>query len=129
VSEYPDGWALSLHTPSLQTILALCPANVRVGAWVKPFASFKPGVNPGFCWEPVVFCGGRKRTREMPTLRDFHSCNITLKRGLTGAKPESVCHWIFAFLGATKEDELHDLFPGSGAVSRAWETYPGPTLA
>jgi hypothetical protein len=45
--EWPDGWALSLHTPSLRTILPMCPADVRVAAWVKPFAVFKPGVPIG----------------------------------------------------------------------------------
>jgi hypothetical protein len=28
VTEYPDGWALSLSSPTLQQILALCPAGV-----------------------------------------------------------------------------------------------------
>src|SRR3954469_12856448 len=37
VVQYPDGWALSLSSPSLRQILALCPADVRVMAWVKPF--------------------------------------------------------------------------------------------
>lgn len=65
VGEFPDGWALSCSTPSLEAILHLartvCGENrIRVGAWVKPFASFKPGVNPGYCWEPVVWLGGRK---------------------------------------------------------------------
>lgn len=112
-----------MHTPSLQAILPLCPQGVRVGAWVKPFASFKPGVNPCYCWEPVIFWGGRRRGRELPTLRDFVSCNITLKRGLTGAKPELVCHWIFEMLGAQVGDQFTDVFPGTGAVQRAWETY------
>ena len=35
-----DGWALSLSSPSLQQVLALCPLDVRVGAWVKPFCAF-----------------------------------------------------------------------------------------
>lgn len=56
-SDY-DAWALSLSTPTLKQILSYCPDNVRVGAWVKPFASFKPGVNPAYAWEPVVFRGG-----------------------------------------------------------------------
>jgi hypothetical protein len=121
--EFPDGWALSLHTPSLRTLLPLCPEGARVGAWVKPFASFKPGVNPGYCWEPVIFVGGRRRGRALPTLRDYVSCNITLKRGLTGVKPEAVCCWIFDMLGMVPGDEMHDLFPGSGAVTRAWKNY------
>lgn len=118
-----DGWALSLSSPSLKQVLAFCPDDVRVGAWVKPFASFKPGVNPGYCWEPVIFRGGRKRDRNAPTVRDFVSAGITLKRGVSGAKPDAFCWWVFDFLGMEPGDEFHDLFPGSGAVSRAWETW------
>jgi len=42
-----DGWALSASSPSLAKILPLCP-EARVAAWVKPFASFKPNVNPAY---------------------------------------------------------------------------------
>lgn len=116
---FPDGWALSCSTPSLRTILGYCGNDVRVGAWVKPFASFKPHVNPGYCWEPVVFRGGRQpRSRTGDTVRDFVSCNITLKKGLTGAKPQAVCRWIADFLGYREGDELVDLFPGTGVMGR-----------
>ena len=118
--EYPDGWALSLSSPSLATILPMCPSDVRVMAWVKPFASFKPNVNPGYCWEPVIVRGGRPRTREQDTVRDFISANITLQRGMPGAKPDAFCYWLFEVLNLQPGDELADLFPGSGAVSRAW---------
>jgi hypothetical protein len=118
-----DGWALSLSAPSLARVLALCPDSVRVGAWVKPFASFKPGVNPAYAWEPVIFKSGRKRERTEPTVRDWHSANITLKRGLSGAKPESFCFWIFDLIGMREGDELADLFPGSGAVTRAFDSW------
>lgn len=66
-----DGWAMSLSTPSLRTILPMCPDDVRVAAWVKPFAVFKPNVNPAYAWEPVIVRGGRKRGRELATVRDF----------------------------------------------------------
>src|SRR6185312_13080131 len=70
--EYPDGWALSASSPSLRLILPLCPVDVRVAAWVKPFAIFKPGVNPAYAWEPVIWRGGRqKRDRTEPTVRDW----------------------------------------------------------
>jgi hypothetical protein len=118
-----DAWALSLHTPSLGRILSVCPADVRVGAWVKPFASFKPGVNPAYAWEPVIFRGGRKLGREVRTVRDWVSVEITLRRGLTGAKPAAFCWWVFDFLGMEPEDEFTDLFPGSGAVGRAYELW------
>jgi len=121
--EYPDGWALSMGSVNLRVLLPLCPATVHVGGWFKPFASFKPGVNPAYCWEPVIFNGGRKRGRDIPTLRDYVSANILMKKGLTGAKPEAVCHWIFAMLGMQPGDKLVDLFPGTGAVTAAWTTF------
>lgn len=122
LAEY-DGWALSASSPSLPIILPLCPDGIRIGAWVKPFASFKRGVNPAYVWEPVIFWGGRKRSKKLLTLRDWVSCNITMKRGLAGVKPETFCFWIFEFLGMLPNDELIDLFPGSGAVSNAWHKW------
>ena len=128
VADYPDGWALSASSPSLRFLLPLCPPDVRVMAWVKPFCIFKPGVNPAYAWEPVIVRGGRKRTRQQPTVRDWVSANITLRRGLTGAKPEAFCLWLFDVLGARAGDTLADLFPGTGAVSRAWDAYQETAL-
>jgi hypothetical protein len=125
VDKYPDGWALSLSSPTLKIILPMCPDDVRVMAWVKPFAAFKPGVNPAYAWEPVIVRGGRKRTRQQPTICDWVSANITLKRGLSGAKPEAFCLWLFSVLGAQPGDELHDLFPGTGAVTQEWQRFMG----
>lgn len=141
--EFPDGWALSASSPSLEEILHLCRdvfgANqVRVGGWMKPFASFKPGVNPAYAWEPVVFRGGRKRPRTEPTTRDWIraeveaieyelapcvSANITLKKGLSGAKPEPVCLWLFNLLGMQPGDDFHDLYPGTGIVTDTWRRW------
>lgn len=121
--DYPDGWALSCSSPSLREILGYCPDDVRVAAWVKPFASFKPNVNPAYTWEPVIFRGGRKRGRAEPTVRDHVSANITLQRGLSGAKPEAFCFWVFSLLGMERGDELDDLFPGTGAVSKAFSRW------
>lgn len=117
--EYPDGWALCLHVPSLKTMLNLCPDDIRVGAWVKPFASFKPNVNPAYAWEPVIWRGGRKRTREQDTARDWLAENITLQRGLTGAKPRKFGLWVADLLNVQPGDEVDDLFPGSGALRAA----------
>ncbi len=121
-AEY-DGWAMSLHTPTLRDILPLCPPDVRVMAWVKPFASFKPGVGVAYAWEPLIVRGGRRRTREQFTVRDWCACNITLRRGFTGAKPEGVIEWLLEVLNVEREDVFDDLFHGSGAVSRAVANY------
>lgn len=119
VADFPDGWALSTASSALQSILAMCPDDVRVMAWCKPFCSFKPGINPAYAWEPVIVRGGRKRTREQRTVRDWVACNITLEKGLTGAKPYDFCAWLFDVLGMSPDDDLADLFPGSGAVTEA----------
>lgn len=116
--EYPDGWAMSASSPSLLTLSVYgIFAGARIGAWVKPFASFKPGINPGYCWEPVVFAGGRKRDRTAPTVRDYVSANITLKKGCPGAKPPAFCEWVLDLLGYEAGDTFDDIFPGSGAFA------------
>lgn len=123
-----DAFALSASSPSLEELLHICrevlgPNQVRVGSWVKPFAVFKPNVNPAYAWEPVIFKGARKRDRTEPTVRDWHSANITLKKGVSGAKPESFSLWLFDLIGLLPEDEFVDLFPGSNAVSIAYEKW------
>ncbi len=121
--EFPDGWAMSLSSPSLRVILPMCPDDCRVGSWYKPFAIYKPNVNPAYAWEPVIWRGGRKGDRERATVRDWVSCNITLRRGLTGAKPEDFCHWILDLLGYEDGDTLADLFPGTNTMTKALATY------
>lgn len=120
---FPDGWALSLSTPTLRTILPMCPADVRVGSWVKPFAAFKVGVSPAYTWEPVIWRGGRKkRSRTEDTVRDYHSEVITLRRGVPGAKPPGFVKWVVDLLGADvrRGDTITDLFHGSGAMLGVW---------
>lgn len=126
VDEYPDGWALSCHTPSLQTLLPMCPDDVRIGAWVKPFHAYKKGVRPAYAWEPLIYRGGRNKKPPVPekggkaiTPKDFISANITLKKGLTGVKPPAFNEWVIALLGYQSGDTLDDLFPGLGGMSLA----------
>ena len=118
-----DGWALSCSSPTLQYLLSICPKDVIVGAWVKPFCSFKPNVNPAYAWEPVIFKPARARGRERLTARDWVSTSITLKKGLSGVKPEAFSFWLFEILGAEPTDEFIDMFPGTGVVSRAWDKW------
>lgn len=124
-NDYPDGWALSMTSGNLRTLLPMVPDSHRVAAWVKPFASFKPNVNPGYTWEPVVFVGGRQpRSREELTVRDYISAPITLRRGLTGAKPAAFCQWVLDFLGYRDGDTLTDLYPGTGSMADALARRP-----
>jgi hypothetical protein len=125
-SEY-DGWLLPTSSSALQEVLAHCPDGLRIFAWVKPFAAFKRNVSPAYAWEPVVVKPLRKgepnQRPDSAVMRDWLAESITLKRGLTGAKPEKVCRWLFEACGLTPDDELFDLFPGSGAVTAAWESW------
>ncbi len=130
MEDYPDGWALSASSVSLRALLPLCPSDVRVAAWVKPFHIFKKGVRPAYAWEPVIFRGGRNKGHQPPekgaeatTPRDWVSANITLRRGLVGAKPAEFSFWLFNLLGMHGSDEFVDLFPGSGVVTDAWNTW------
>lgn len=94
---------------------------MRIAAWCKSFASFKPNVNPAYTWEPVVFFGGRRGTRERLTVKDHLVEPITLRKGLTGAKPESFCRWVLDLLGYQPGDTLDDLYPGTGVMQRITE--------
>jgi hypothetical protein len=123
VAEYPDGWALSLSNPSLRYILSLCPLSARVMAWVKPFAIFKPNVGIAYAWEPVIVYGGRRRSREQKTVRDWVSANITLRRGVVGAKPPEFAYWLCEVLNASEGDSLDDLYPGTGIMAECWKRF------
>lgn len=125
--DFPDGWALSASSPSLVSILSFCPNRTRIAAWAKSFCAFKKGVRPAYAWEPVIFYGGRNPSNGHPhppppknsqqtTPKDFIVEPITLKKGLTGAKPERVCEWVLDLLNVQSGDEVVDLFIGTGIM-------------
>lgn len=118
-----DAWALSASSPSLKIILPMCPDDIRIAAWVKPFCSFKVGVFPAYAWEPVIFKGSRRPPRTEPTVRDWLAESMTLEKNMCGAKPPKFCYWIFNLLGMLPEDTFDDLFPGSGIVTKCWNEF------
>ena len=121
-----DGWLLHTSSVAIPIIAPLIPPGARWMAWVKPFAAFKRNVSVAYAWEPVIVKPARKPVVSKRLInRDWVAEPITLRRGLTGAKPEAVCHWAFEMLGARPEDDLCDLFPGTGAVTVAWRTWQG----
>lgn len=128
-AEY-GGWVLhAAATPKSMAVLAPLVEKIpgaRWMAWVKGFAAFKRNVPVAYAWEPVIVKPARKPVvSKRLVMRDWIECSITLKRGLTGAKPEAVCHWAFEMVGARPEDDLDDMFPGTGAVAAAWRTWRG----
>lgn len=128
LSENYDGWALHTASTTLPGIVLLASrlgiSDFRIMAWVKPFCAFKRNVSVAYAWEPVLVKAVRKPVVSgRMVMRDWISESITLKRGLTGAKPEAVCRWVFEMLGAEPDDELDDLYPGTGAVTAAWRSW------
>lgn len=119
-----DGWLLHTSVPALAQIIPLVPASARVMAWVKPFAAFKRNVPVAYAWEPVIVKAIRKPVVSgRVVMRDWFSHNITLKKGLCGAKPPKLCEWAFEVSGLEPTDEFHDLFPGTGIVLETWKKW------
>ena len=123
-----DGWLLHTSSTTLAEVIghatSLDIVGYRIMAWVKPFAAFKRNVPVAYAWEPVLVKACRKPVvSKRLVMRDWIAEPITLKRGLSGAKPEKVCRWAFEVLGMEPDDTLIDLYPGTGAVTAAWEAW------
>jgi hypothetical protein len=125
VAEFPDGWALSCNPADLRWLLPVCPEEVRVAAWTKTFHQIRH-VHVQYAWEPLLFVGGRHDPAHKPMTRDWHSCVATRNKGTIGSKPDSFNLWVLEILGFNHgQDELVDMFPGSGGMTRFVETASG----
>lgn len=103
---------------ALRDVLPLCPPEARVGAWTKPNGADPRTRGPHNLWEPVIYMPARLRR---PGVRNWLSAKPARGGGtLMGRKPLAFCAWLFQLLGASPTDQLDDLFPGTGIVSRAW---------
>jgi hypothetical protein len=148
--DFPDGWALSTSVPALDYVLSLCPKSepskkrtwngrggvklgtgVRVGVWLRSAGSPFPPSRVMWTWEPVIFRIVHWRNRHR---HDFVRDSLVasqphgfLGNTITGQKPEAFAYWIFDALGMTPDDELVDVFPGSGAISQAWDRWRNQT--
>jgi hypothetical protein len=121
------GWGLSTSARALREVLPLCPDGARVCAWVKPIGV--PAATYGLhsTWEPLIVVGGRQLR---PGMRDWLRAQPARGWGeLPGRKPVAFCAFLFDSLGMVTGDELVDLFPGTGAVSRAWRELSSRTSA
>lgn len=125
-TSYPDGWALSTSADALQDVLALCPSGVRICPWVRALRHGRAHrARNG--WEPLIIKGGRP-TLVLPgeNLTDvlvWRGRQSSHPNALIGMKPAAFAEWMFRLLGLRQGDRFDDLFPGSGAVSRAWAAY------
>jgi hypothetical protein len=134
-----DGWVIHTSVPALHHVQSCLVetgeqpidpdtfqggGTYRVMAWVKPFAAFKRNVPVAYAWEPVLVKPVRKpEVTGRTVMRDYIAEPITMRRGLSGAKPDAVSRWVFEVAGLVPDDEFVDLFPGSGAVTDAWRSW------
>lgn len=124
--DFPAGWALSTSARATRDILGLYPEETRLCIFVN-------GPRVVESWEPlrayetVLLYGGRRRAE--PVVEDLSDVLVWGGRqpshpgALEGMKPAIFADWVFRLLGAHQGDELVDLFPGSGAIGRAWDIF------
>jgi len=130
VDRYPDGWALSTSSEAAREVWALCPPGTRLHVWVKRTRRVR-AVGALRVWEALLVHGGRPlSTAAAQQLEDvliYRGRYRAFPGALVGMKPPQFSVWMFRLLGAQPGDRLDDLFPGSGAVGRAWERYTEPS--
>jgi hypothetical protein len=79
--------------------------------------------------EPLLVWGGRRSSLAPGEVLDdtlVHAMNGGRRShpgALPGMKPPQFSRWLFRLLGLARGDTFVDLFPGSGAVTRAWQLY------
>ena len=116
-----DGWAIATSPDGLDAYRPI-PPGCSVLAWVKPNA-VPGGHRLRQTWEAViVYVPPTRRGRErgmVPT----HLIAAPPAKRFAGAKPEAWTRWVLDALGFDPAlDDVDDLFPGSGAVTRVVES-------
>jgi hypothetical protein len=127
-AEFPDGWAMSTSADAVRALWAESPEGTQLAMWGRGGPRLNLRVVPG--WEAVLYRADVVKVAGRPSAMDWLMCGIGHTSGVAGfygAKPPKFSRWLFALLGLGGHpgDELVDLFPGSGAVTRAWQDYQG----
>lgn len=129
-----DAWALSTSASALRDVWNLCP-EARCAAWAKTNA-INGWSRVRWSWEPVLFATDRRGLApgDRSTVWDALVARPDCRPGTNpggwkevpgfggGAKPSAFTHWIIDLLDVDDDDEFVDIFPGSGAVTRARHT-------
>lgn len=125
-----DGWVLCTSADALADVLTMAKAadpRVRVGAWARG-ARRQPARSPLSSWEPVLYVPARDDVAP-DQADDALVAGAGVRRSdparVVGAKPAAFLDWAFRLMRAGARDALDDLFPGSGGVGRAWDTFTG----
>ena len=110
-----DGFAIAMHRTSLRHYLEWLP-----DAWIAVWHDSRMpagGARIVGAWEPVLVQTPLMRRRG----RGLNVRDVLIaphpEVGHIGAKPRAWTAWVIEMLGAGPDDEVVDLFPGSGLVA------------
>lgn len=119
-----DGWAIAMSVHSLSTYMSVIETDsrngIRTAVWNKPSA-FPSGSRIANNWEPVLIKvpkQRRGRTQGANPVSDVLVCSPK-RSNFVGAKPTEWTLWVLDLMGVQQDDQVHDYFEGSGAVTHA----------
>ena len=115
-----DGWAVAASGKTLAPLLTTVDElGGRVAIWHVTNA-IPDGARVRNVWEAVLYKtpAGRRAVGTGHRVPDLLSAAHPVS-GFVGAKPDAWTRWVLNLLGFEPDDEIVDMFPGSGAVSRA----------
>lgn len=117
-AEY-DGWAMSASAKTLPALAIAIPERARIAVW-RVTNAIPDGCRVRSTWEPLIYSipSGRRAYGTGHVVADVLEAPHPMS-GFVGSKPVAWTSWVLALLGHQAGDEVDDLFPGSGAVTRA----------
>lgn len=118
-----DGWAVSCSGKTLAPLIGTADRlGAKLGIWHVTNA-IPDGARVRSVWEAVFYRvpDSRRAVGTGHRVTDVLSAAHP-RSGFVGSKPSAWTHWVLDVLGYVPgEDEVVDVFPGSGAVSRAMD--------
>ena len=122
-----DGFAIALTSHSLSTYLSIIQTGrtngIKVMSWIKP-ASLPGGNRITQSWEPVIVKVPKERKgRGTGKQMNDYLIKPSPRNKFAGSKPIEWTHWVLDAMGVRFDDEIVDLFNGSGLVKEAINEY------
>ena len=122
-----DGFAIATSVMGLNVYLREIDlkqgSGYRMAIWHKPISS-PSGSRIRNAYEPVLIYVPKDRRgyKSHARIDDIRSINIE-PIGFIGAKPKAWVWWVLDLMGVNKNEQVDDLFYGSGAVTKAVEEW------
>lgn len=122
-----DGFAIATSVMGLNVYLKEIDlkqgSGYRICIWHKPISS-PSGSRIRNVYEPVIIYipADRRGYAEHKRMDDLKTINIK-PNGFIGSKPQEWVEWVIDLMGATRADQIDDLFHGSGAVQFAIDNW------